>query len=80
MYPNGDVTFQVLYRPTPEEQNRWIVYIAIPNGEHRAKIEFLIDEDPHNPEDSDVLGSVLRHGSVSRRTVSLIMDAILERM
>ena len=80
MYSNGEVNFEVLYRPTDEEPNRWVVYVAIPNGQHRAKLEFLIDEDPNNPEDAEVLGSVLRHGSVSRRTVSLIMDAILERM
>ena len=80
MYPNGEVTFEVLHRPTQEEANRWVVYLSIPNGHRRAKIEFLIDEDPDDPEDADVLGSVLRHGSVSRRTVSLIMDAILERM
>lgn len=80
MYPNGEVTFQVVHRPTQEEQNRWIVYVGIPNGQRRAKLEFLVDEAPNNPADADVLGSVLRHGSVSRRTVSLIMDAIVERM
>lgn len=80
MYPNGEVTFEVLHRPTHEEPNRWVVYMAIPNGHRRAKVEFLIDEDLDDTEDAEVLGCVLRHGSVSRRTVSLIMDAILERM
>lgn len=77
MFPQGDVTFQVLNRPTEEEPNRWVVYIGIRNGRRRAKVEILIDD---HPEDPDVLCCVLRHGSVSRRTLSLIMDSILERM
>lgn len=77
MFPRGRAHFEVLHRPTQEEPNRWIVYVQIPNGEHRAKLEFLIDQEG---DDVEVLGSVLRHGSVARRTVALIMDAVLERM
>ncbi len=80
MFPNGGVTFEVLHRPTNEEPNRWVVYIAIANGNRRAKVEFAIKEDNNNPDDCEVLGCVLRHGSVSRRTMSLIMDSIMERM
>ena len=80
MFPNGGITFEIKYRPTNEEPNRWIVYIDIANGQTRAKVEFLIDEDPDDVDNTDVLGSVLRHGSVSRQVVSRIMDAIIERM
>lgn len=80
LYPNDEVMFHLFHRPSAEFQNRWILYLTIPNGEHRAKIEFIVDYDENHPDDIDVLGSVLRHGSVSRRTVSKIMDAIIERM
>jgi hypothetical protein len=80
LYPNNEVMFNLFHRPSAEHPNRWILYLSIPNGEHRAKIEFIVDCDENEPQDVDVLGSVLRHGSVSRRTVSKIMDAIIERM
>ena len=76
MFPNGEVRFEVQRR----NPRRWIVYLTIPHGEGRAKIEFLVDQDPQDPEDVEVLGSVLRHGPISRGTMTRIMDAIVERM
>lgn len=74
MFPNGNIEFIVQRR----NNERWIVYVKIPYGQETAKLEFLI-EDTENEEEIDVSGSVLRYGSVSRRTIGLIMDSALER-
>lgn len=70
LYPNGEVNFEIQQR----NSNRYIIYIEIPNAQHRGKVEFLVEDN------GEVLGSVLRHGCVSRRTMALIMDSIIERM
>jgi len=62
------------------EQQLWVVYILLPNGVQSAKLEFLIDQDPNNPDDTDVAGSILRYGSVHPRMVDIIADSIVERL
>ena len=74
MFPNGNIEFIVQRR----NNERWIVYVKIPYGQDTAKLEIMV-EDTDNQEEIDVSGSVLRYGSVSRRTIGLIMDSILER-
>ena len=74
MFPNGEVQLQVERR----NSRRWIVYVTIPHGNGRAKLEFLVDGE--DSDDTEVLGSVLRHGPVSRSTIARIMDAVIERM
>lgn len=63
------VQFQVEQRTATQ----WIVYMTIPNKETAAEVEFLIEGE-------EVIGSVLRHGPLSRKAMTLIMDSIIERM
>lgn len=70
LYPNGEINFEIQQR----NSNRFIVYIEVPNAQNRAKVEFMVEDS------GEVFGSVLRHGCVSRRTMALIMDSIMERM
>ena len=74
--PDARLLYQVQHRG----DDRWIVYVRIPYAAKSAKLEFLIDQNPNNPEDVDVAGSVLRHGSINRQTIATIMDAIIERL
>jgi hypothetical protein len=60
--------------------DRWIVYVSRGLESKLAKLEFLIDQNPNNPEDTDVAGSVLRHGCISRKMMTTIMDSIVERL
>jgi hypothetical protein len=74
--PDARLSYEVQHRG----EDRWIIYVRIPHGAKSAKLEFLIDQNPNNPEDVDVAGSVLRHGSIHRRTIATIMDSIVERL
>ena len=74
--PDARLSYEVQHRGG----DRWIVYVRIPHGAKSAKLEFLIDENPNDPEDVDVAGSVLRHGSINRQTIRIIMNAITERL
>lgn len=76
MFPANNVNFIIHQR----SNRRWVVYVNILHAQPSGKMEFIINENPNNPEDTEVLGSVLRHGCVRRRTMSLIMDSIIERM
>lgn len=78
MFPNGEVQFEVKNKGTYEKYDKWIVYMRVPNGVMRAKVELMIDEHINDPENTEVLGSVLRYGSVSRSTMARIMDTIME--
>ena len=71
--PDARLSYEVKYRG----YDRWIVYVSIPNGAKSAKLEFLIDE---GYDGIDVAGSVLRHGSIHRKTIALVMDSITERL
>lgn len=75
MFQNGNIEFIVQRR----SNERWVVYVKIPYGQETAKLEFLI-EDTDNEEEIEVIGSVLRYGSVSRSTIRMIMDSVLERL
>jgi hypothetical protein len=73
--PNGQLTFEVIH----EQGNLWIVYITHQQNPNRAKVEFIIENQP-NPEDTGVVGSVLEYGCISRRAMTRIMDEIVERL
>ena len=75
VFPDAGLKYKVKYRG----QQLWIVYVLIPNGKQNAKLEFLVDENPDDPDDTDVAGSVLRYGSVPKQMVHTIADAIIER-
>jgi hypothetical protein len=75
LFPNGEYTLDVQHK----QNNTWYVYISKPNTNRRGKVELMIEESL-NPEDTEVIGSVLRHGCVSRRTMALIMDTLVERL
>jgi hypothetical protein len=77
MFPNRQFTFEV--NRIENEPHRWIVYIRSYRNEH-AILEFLIDEDPNDPDDTDVAASVLQYGNIPRRIVGLVMDSIIERL
>ena len=68
------------YEVQQRNEERWIVYVHIPNGHRSAKLEFMIDDDPNFPNDPDIAGSVLRRGCIPRHMNELIMDSILERL
>ena len=74
--PDARLSYEVEHRG----DDRWIIYVRIPHGAKSAKLEFLIDQNPNNPEDVDVAGSVLRHGSIKRQTIATLMNAITERL
>lgn len=76
MFPNGEIKFTVEQR----DYRRWVVYVYIRYSRRSAKLEFIINQDVNNPDDTEVFGSVLRNGSVSNRTITLIMDSIIERL
>jgi len=71
--PDARLSYEVQHRG----EDRWIVYVRIPHGLRSAKLEFLINE---TLEGNDVAGSVLRHGSINRRTIATVMNAITERL
>ena len=71
--PDAKLSYEVQHRG----EDRWIVYVRIPNGRRSAKLEFLINE---TLEGTDVAGSVLHYGSIRRNLVRLIMDTITERL
>ena len=58
-------------------EDRWVVYLRIPNGKRSAKLEFLINE---THDGTDVAGSVLRRGSIKRRIITTVMNSITERL
>jgi hypothetical protein len=70
----------VMYDVQQRNEERWIVYVRLPNGRRSAKLEFMIDNDPNYPGDPDIAGSVLRRGSIPRHMIDLIMDSIIERL
>lgn len=73
--PNGELTFEVHH----DQGNLWIVYITHNQNPNRAKVEFLIENQP-NPEDTGVVGSVLEYGCISRRAMARIMDLIVDSL
>jgi hypothetical protein len=76
LFSNEQLNFEIQQR----DEETWIVYIRVPNDNRRAKIEFIINENLNNPDDTEVIGSVLRYGPISRRTMARIMDAIVDRV
>lgn len=70
VYRDHDLQYEVHNRGN----GRWVVYVSIPNGQRRAKLEFIMYAE------DDVAGSVIRYGSIPRRVVATIMDSILERL
>ena len=76
LFPDAKLKYIVQYRG----QQIWVVYVLLPNGLQNAKLEFLIDQNPLNPSDTDVAGSILRYGSVPRYMIETIADAITERL
>lgn len=76
VFPDAKLKYIVQYRG----QQIWVVYVLLPNGVQNAKLEFLIDQNPLNPSDTDVAGSILRYGSVPRYMIETIADAITERL
>jgi hypothetical protein len=73
-------TMGLTYEVQQRGYQRWIVYVRLPNGHRSAKLEFIIDNDLHYPNDPDIAGSVLRRGSIPRHMIELIMDSIIERL
>jgi hypothetical protein len=71
--PDARLSYDVQHRG----EDRWVLYLRIPNGKRSAKLEFLINETEDGP---DVAGSVLRRGSIKRRIISTVMDSIIERL
>lgn len=76
MFPNREYRLEIDYYS--EETHRWIVWLHRRNK--TARLEFIIHEDPINPEDTDVVGSVLEYDGISRQIVGLVMDSIMERL
>jgi hypothetical protein len=76
MFLDAGLKYRVQYRG----ENIWIVYVEIPNGLQNAKLEFLVDRHPNNPDDTDVAGSILRYGSVPPYMVERIADRITDRL
>ena len=76
LFPDAKLKYIVQYRG----QQIWVVYVLLPNGLQNAKLEFLIDQNPLNPADTDVAGSILRYGSIPRYMIETIADAITERL
>lgn len=76
MFPAAKLKYEVRY----QEPQLWTVYILIPNGMQTAKLEFLVDQNPNNPDDTDVAGSILRYGSVPSYMVERIADRITDRL
>jgi hypothetical protein len=76
IFPSSGLVYEVQDRGC----NRWIIYVRIPNGLRTAKLEFIIDVNPNDPEDVDVAASILRYGSIPRLVVHTIMDSIMERL
>ena len=74
--PNGELSFEVYH----SQNNIWIVYITHQQNPNKAKVEFLIEENQANPEDTGVVGSVLEFGCISRRAMTRIMDEIVDRL
>jgi hypothetical protein len=76
VFPDTGLKYKVQYRG----EQRWVVYVSIPNGVQNAKLEFIIDRDPIDPDDTDVAGSILRYGSVPKYMIHMIADSIIERL
>ena len=73
MFPNGEFNFEVMHH----QNDTWYIYIRSPNSNRSAKIE-LIAELVQG--EWVIIGSVLRPGCVSRRTMRTFMDTLLERL
>ena len=76
MFPDTGLQFRVQYRG----EQIWVVYISLPNGLQNAKLEFIVDRNPNDPNDTDVAGSILRYGSVPPYMVERIADRITDRL
>ena len=59
---------------------RYVLYLSNHNTIAKAKLEFIISDDPNTPDETDVVGSVIRFGTLGRNVVSIIIDAIMERL
>ena len=73
LFPNREVRLHLRSR----DEGRYILYLQIPYAAETGKIEFIIEGDPDDP---NINGAVLRNGSVSERTVTRIMNSIMERL
>jgi hypothetical protein len=70
LFPNGEYNFEVKHH----QNTTWYIYIRSPNSNRTGKIEIIIDGE------DDIVGSVLRHGCVTRRTMATFMDTLLDRL
>jgi hypothetical protein len=73
---NYNLTYDLRHRGN----GRYVLYLTNHNSIAKAKLEFIISCDPNTPDETDVTGSVIRFGSLGRNVVSVIMDAIMERL
>jgi len=73
---SNELTYKVQHRGN----GRYIVYLGHGGDQRIAKLELIIDEDPNNPEETDVSGFIIRYGRLSQNVVNTIMDAITERL
>ena len=76
VFPDTGLKYRVRYRG----EQIWVVYVTMPNGVQNAKLEFIIDKNPTDPDDTDVAGSILRYGSVPKYMIHMIADSIVERL
>ena len=73
---NYDLKFDLRHRGN----GRYVIYLSNSDTEVNSKLEFIITCDPNTPDETDVAGSVIRYGTLGRNVVSIIMDAIMERL
>lgn len=69
LFPQGGIDFRIKRKT----DDWWYVYMKVQNGDQPAKVEFMLDGD------DEILGCVLRHGDVSRKTMEKIMDSIIAK-
>lgn len=73
--PNSDLRYKLRYLG----ENIWTLRVRHPNLNRCARIEIIIDEYD-NPEDRGARGAVFTYGDIPRYQITLIMNAIMERL
>lgn len=72
--------YELKYDLRHRGDGRYVLYLSNHNTVARSKLEFIISSDLSTPDETDVVGSVISFGSLGRNVVSVIMDAIMERL